>query len=80
MSDAILVLGAGGFIGRHLAERLAADGVDVIAATRRPATFTHPGIRSAVAACDDVAHFARWPSTVLDDGLRRTWLWFQALE
>lgn len=60
MNDAILVLGAGGFIGRHLAERLAAGGADVIAATRRPAKFAHPSISSAVAAYDDVAHFARW--------------------
>ena len=60
MNDAILVLGAGGFIGRHLAERLAAGGADVIAATRRPATFALPSIRNAVAAYDDVAHFARW--------------------
>ena len=60
MSDAILVLGAGGFIGRHLAERLAASGVDVIAATRRPATFAHSGISNAVSVYDDVAQFRRW--------------------
>jgi UDP-glucose 4-epimerase len=60
MSDAILVLGAGGFIGRHLAERPAASGNDVIAATRRPATFAHPRICNAVAAYEDVGHFRRW--------------------
>ena len=57
MNDAILVLGAGGFIGRHLAERFAAEGAAVIAATRTPATFAHPNIRNVVAPFDDVAHF-----------------------
>jgi UDP-glucose 4-epimerase len=58
MSDPILVLGAGGFIGRHLAERFANAGATVIAATRTPTTFAHANIRNAVAAYDDVAHFA----------------------
>jgi len=36
MSERILVLGAGGFIGRHLVRRLASMGQDVLAVSRRP--------------------------------------------
>lgn len=50
MSKAILVLGASGFIGRHLAQNFAADGHEVIAATRSPASFQHPRIRNLVSA------------------------------
>jgi UDP-glucose 4-epimerase len=53
----ILVLGAAGFIGRQLSERLASRGADVIAATRHPARFQHPGIRNVVASLDDASHF-----------------------
>lgn len=52
MSDTIFVLGAGGFIGRHLAEALAASGREVIAATRQPAHFADRRIRNVVAAFD----------------------------
>lgn len=55
----IMVLGAAGFIGRRLAESLAAQDIDVIAATRRPAVFNHPGIRNVVAPHDDAAQFAQ---------------------
>lgn len=58
MSDPVLVLGGGGFIGRHLVEALAADGQSVISATRKPATFHHPAIENVVAAFDDPADFA----------------------
>lgn len=57
MSDAILVLGASGFIGRHLAETFAAAGNAVLAATRQAATFTHPGISNVVAPFDAAEHF-----------------------
>lgn len=57
MRNSILVLGGGGFIGRHLCERFAADGHDVVAATRRPTTFQHPGIRNAAAPYDDASQF-----------------------
>ncbi|WP_166209514.1 NAD-dependent epimerase/dehydratase family protein [Cognatiluteimonas telluris] len=60
MSDAVLVLGAGGFIGRHLAAKLANDGRDVIAATRSPVAFGHARIRNVVAPWDDPGQFARW--------------------
>lgn len=48
MNKAILILGASGFIGRHLAQNFAAGGCDVIAATRSPAYFEHPHIRNLV--------------------------------
>jgi len=60
MSGEIFLLGASGFIGRHLAERLAQAGHQVTAATRHEATFEHPAIRNAVAAWDDRAQFAQW--------------------
>lgn len=58
--DAIFLLGAGGFIGRRLAERFANAGVPVIAATRHPAQFEHPAIQNVVAPWDDRAQFAQW--------------------
>lgn len=57
MNNAIVVLGAAGFIGRHLAEHLAMCGEPVIAATRRPARFDDPRIVNAVAPFDTVEHF-----------------------
>lgn len=60
MSDAIFLLGAGGFIGRHLAHRLANAGTPVIAATRHPAVFDHENIRNVVAPWDDRMQFAQW--------------------
>jgi len=59
----VLVLGAAGFIGRELAERLATQGVEVIAATRRPARYEHDGIRNAVSPFEDAGQFA----PLLDD-------------
>jgi UDP-glucose 4-epimerase len=60
MNDPVFLLGAGGFIGRHLARRLADDGREVIAATRRPLAFAHPRIRNAVSAWDERGQFAEW--------------------
>jgi UDP-glucose 4-epimerase len=60
MNDPVFLLGAGGFIGRQLARRLAAAGHGVIAATRRPVEFAHPQVRNVVEAWDDRAQFARW--------------------
>lgn len=57
MSRAVLILGAAGFIGRHLVSRFAGAGHPVIAAVRRPATFDDPSVRVAVAAFDQHAHF-----------------------
>lgn len=56
--SAVVVLGAAGFIGRHLAERLADAGHDVVAATRAPARFDRPGIRNVVAPFDAASQFA----------------------
>jgi UDP-glucose 4-epimerase len=56
--DAIVVLGAGGFIGRHLAEAMAAGGTPVVAATRRPATFDCAGIRNVACDFTDAPQFA----------------------
>jgi UDP-glucose 4-epimerase len=58
MNDAVLVLGASGFIGRHLSEALAQSGRDVIAATRRPASFAHASISNVVAPFDASDQFA----------------------
>ena len=59
-NDAIFLLGAGGFIGRHLAGRFANAGIPVVAATRQETAFDHPNIRNVVAAWDDYAQFAHW--------------------
>lgn len=66
MNDPVFLLGAGGFIGRQLALRLAADGRSVIAATRRPVAFGHPGIRNAVETWDERAQFAKWTAGCSD--------------
>jgi len=60
MSGMLLLLAAGGFIGRHLAEHFARDGWPVLAATRRPVEYDHANIRNVVAPYDDVVDFARW--------------------
>lgn len=43
-----LVTGANGFVGSHLVERLAADGVEVVAAVRRPPAQSLPGVHYAI--------------------------------
>lgn len=60
MNDPVFLLGAGGFIGRHLASRLASAGREVIAATRHPVAFAHPAIRNVVRSWDERAQFAEW--------------------
>lgn len=55
---AVLVLGAGGFIGRHLVARLAEGGIQVLAATRSACSFGHPGVRNVVAAWNEPEAFA----------------------
>lgn len=57
MTEAVLILGAAGFIGRHLAETIAGSGRPVIAATRQAAVFTDPRIRNVVASFDSVDDF-----------------------
>lgn len=60
MNDSVFLLGAGGFVGRHLAEKLAAGGRSVIAATRQPISFDHPAILNVTASWDERAQFAEW--------------------
>ena len=43
-----MILGASGFIGRHLAQNFASAGYGVIAATRHDVSFEHPRIRNVV--------------------------------
>ncbi len=57
MTEAVLILGAAGFIGRHLAEAIASSGRTVIAATRQAATFKHPLIRNVAASFDSADGF-----------------------
>lgn len=45
MSESVLVIGAGGFIGQHLVRRLADNGCQVVALTRRTGLFEHPHVR-----------------------------------
>jgi UDP-glucose 4-epimerase len=54
----LLILGAAGFIGRTLAEAFAALDRDVIAATRRPTSFSRPSIVNVVAPYDSPDQFA----------------------
>lgn len=53
----VMVVGAGGFIGRHLTRHLADGGSQVIAATRTPISFSQTGIKALVAPFDDASHF-----------------------
>ena len=57
MSEAVTILGAAGFIGRHLAEAIAGSGRPVIAATRQPAVFKNPLIRNVTASFDSEDSF-----------------------
>lgn len=52
MKRPILILGAAGFIGRHLVTRFARAGHSVIAAIRRPVTFDDRNVRVAMADFD----------------------------
>lgn len=54
----VLVLGASGFIGRHIAERLAMRGASVIAASLRAVPFASPGIRAVHGPLDTTGAFA----------------------
>jgi UDP-glucose 4-epimerase len=56
--SAILVLGAAGFIGRHLCQQLATSGHDVIAATHKKTRFDHPSIENVATPFDEPTHFA----------------------
>jgi len=53
----VAILGAAGFLGRCLSESMASAGIEVVAATRRPAAFGHAGIRNVVAPYADKDDF-----------------------
>lgn len=57
MTQAVLILGAAGFIGRHLAEAIAGSGRPVIAATRQAAVFKNPLVRNVTASFDTADSF-----------------------
>ncbi|QIK80340.1 NAD-dependent epimerase/dehydratase family protein [Lysobacter sp. HDW10] len=55
--DAVLVLGAGGFIGRHVTNALAQRGTPVIAATRKQCTFDNVIVENVVSTFDEAVDF-----------------------
>jgi UDP-glucose 4-epimerase len=57
MSDAVIVFGAGGFVGRHLVAMLQARGHEVIALSHRPCSLPE-GIESHIGDFDTPEHFA----------------------
>ena len=59
---AVLVLGAAGFIGRHLVERLVRQGTRVVAATRAACEFDHPLVTNRIGEFTRPVDFA----TLLD--------------
>lgn len=58
MTDSILVLGAGGFIGRQLVGALARQGESVIAAARSPVQFDGIQVRAIIGALRQPEDFA----------------------
>ena len=60
MSDHVLVIGAGGFIGRHLVQALAAAGDRVIAVSRRSIPFQSNNIESIACEAKEPEHYAPW--------------------
>jgi UDP-glucose 4-epimerase len=58
MSDRILVLGAGGFIGQHLVRALARRGESVIAASRSKVDFDLPNVETVIAELREPKDFA----------------------
>jgi len=57
VNDSILVLGAGGFVGKHLTHALVERGEKVIAASRHTATFQADGVESIVGQFNEPEHF-----------------------
>jgi UDP-glucose 4-epimerase len=52
VNDAILVFGAGGFVGQHLVHRLAQNGERVIAISRRSVDHVHPNVEIIIDELD----------------------------
>jgi len=59
MSDHILVVGAGGFVGRHLVRTLSSRGEKVIAISRRPADHDMEGVEGVNAELVEPEQYAR---------------------
>jgi UDP-glucose 4-epimerase len=59
MSDHILVVGAGGFVGRHLVRTLSSHGEKVIAISRRPADHDMEGVESVSAESIEPARYVK---------------------
>ncbi len=57
MSDGILILGAGGFVGQHLARALAERGEQVIAVSRRPINLHLANVEVVIGEPDEPEHF-----------------------
>lgn len=60
MSDHVLVIGAGGFIGRHLVQALAARGNKVIAVSRKSIPFQSGNIESIACEAKEPESYAPW--------------------
>lgn len=59
MSDHVLVVGAGGFVGRHLVRTLSSRGEKVIAISRRPEDHDMEDVESVNAELIEPEHYAR---------------------
>lgn len=59
-SNHILVIGAGGFVGRHVVNRLCARGDHVVAASRRPVAWLDTGVKAVTGEWLEPADFAPW--------------------
>lgn len=57
MNDHILVLGAGGFVGRHLVRTLAERGEKIIAVSRQPTYHQMANVESVVGELNEPEHF-----------------------
>jgi UDP-glucose 4-epimerase len=57
MPESILIIGAGGFIGRHLTRAVAASGHHVIAVSRRPLEFASPQVEEVTASPENPQDF-----------------------
>lgn len=70
MSDHVLVIGAGGFIGRHLVQALAARGNKVIAVSRQSIPFQSDNIESIACATKEAENYATWIARTSGAGVR----------
>lgn len=70
----VVMIGATGLVGRALADRLIAGGVDVVVIGRRSLGRTHPNLREHLAAADHWPEIVRaCPANVAISALGTTW-------